>query len=479
MMKKFLLSMLVACTIALPAVADVPVTVPAAKSYVNNLSLDQRIDHHRAIESMIWSMPLMNMIAMREGMANAGVGFNDVAYHSSVQTWTEQFTTNNNTVPYVYTFWNVSEGPVVIEIPATYKGIPLVGAFLDAWQRPTEDFGPTGFDGGYGGKYVMLPPNYDGSYPAGYIPIQQKTYNGYSLIRPVVKNFKPETMATMIELVKQIKIYPLSEAGKPAKTKYIDVAGKHIDALPKFDASYFVDLHKVLQEEKLEERDKVALGMLRELGIEKGVEFNITKAQQNALNEAAKDAHMYMINEYLDESASIAYEGTNWSNAVPDEGNTHMTTLTWNFPNYLSYNSRGAGYNFFYSAMKKLGKATYYLKSSRDKDAVRLNGSNDYVLTVPKDVPAKRFWSVTAYSNDDATWFDNQPKGGVDSASGQLKTNADGTTTIYFGAKAPKGKEGNWVPTTAGREYFLYFRFYGPTAAAYGEWKLNDLVKVH
>jgi hypothetical protein len=49
---------------------------------------------------------------------------------------------------------------------------------------------------------------------------------------------------------------------------------------------------------------------------------------------------------------------------------------------------------------------------------------------------------------------------------------------VYFSAKAPKGKEANWVPTEAGKDFFLYFRSYGPEKAVFDKtWKLNDLVK--
>ena len=43
-----------------------------------------------------------------------------------------------------------------------------------------------------------------------------------------------------------------------------------------------------------------------------------------------------------------------------------------------------------------------------------------------------------------------------------LKKNADGSVDIYCGPKAPKGFETNWIPTVPGRNWFSYFRLYGP-----------------
>ncbi len=40
-----------------------------------------------------------------------------------------------------------------------------------------------------------------------------------------------------------------------------------------------------------------------------------------------------------------------------------------------------------------------------------------------------------------------EPKAGVASSDTGLEVNADGTVDVYFSAKAPKGKEANWVCT--------------------------------
>lgn len=45
----------------------------------------------------------------------------------------------------------------------------------------------------------------------------------------------------------------------------------------------------------------------------------------------------------------------------------------------------------------------------------------------------------------------DQRAAGVDSNSPDVKANADGSYTVWFGLKAPKVKEGNWVQTTPGK----------------------------
>jgi len=443
------------------------------------LNSQERMLHRRAVDAVIWSMPLVNFQAMRDGLKkDAGVGFNDVAYHSKIQNWKLQTTTNNNTTPYIFIFWNVKDGPVVIDIPPSGEGVGLFGTLMGAWQRPLEDVGAKGHDAGRGAKYMILPPNYQGAYPPGYVHLKQKTYSGYTLMRPIIADASNVNLKKAENYVKQIKVYPFAKAANPPKTRFVDLFDKNIDGVAHFNASYFGRIDKMIQEENLEERDMAFLGLLSMIGIEKGKTFKPSKRHQAILADAAKEAHEYMIENYLDRVSPPFYANSQWYSALPVNG--LPTKLEWDLPNYLDYDGRGSGYFAFYTSVKKLGSASFYLKSSRDSNGQRFNGSNNYMLTVPKDVPIRDFWSVIAYTADDATWFDNQPKAGVASSDKGVKVNADGTVDVYFGPKAPKGKEAQWVPTTKGMDYFIYFRTYGPKKELFTkEWKLNDMEKVN
>jgi hypothetical protein len=35
--------------------------------------------HSRAVEAVVWAMPLLNFKGMRDGHASVGVGYNDIA----------------------------------------------------------------------------------------------------------------------------------------------------------------------------------------------------------------------------------------------------------------------------------------------------------------------------------------------------------------------------------------------------------------
>ena len=57
----------------------------------------------------------------------------------------------------------------------------------------------------------------------------------------------------------------------------------------------------------------------------------------------------------------------------------------------------------------------------------------------------------------------------------KMTKNADGGVTLYFGPKAPKGLEANWIPTS-GKKPYAMFRFYGPKESFYNKsFKLADV----
>jgi len=437
-----------------------------------------RMVERRAIEAAVWGMPIVNFQAMRDGLKkDAGVGFNDVAYNSKVQTWRLRVTTNNNTTPYLYTFWNVKDGPVVVEIPASTKDVGLTGTLMDAWQRPLEDVGAKGKDQGRGAKYLITPPGYQGPTPKGYFTMPQKTYNGYMALRPIIDGATEENLKKATAFVKTIKVYPYAKASNPPKTRYIDIYDKDINGITEFDASFYERLNTMIQEEPIEMKDMAMMGLLQTIGIEKGVQYAPDAKRKKIFDKAGAEAHDYLLDQYVNGAIPLFYDKKQWSSAVPP--GAVPTGMDWDFPNYLDVNGRGTGYYAFYTSFKHLGAATFYLMTGKDGNGKFLDGSKNYKMSLPKDVPAEHFWSVIAYNAADGAWYKNQPKAGVASSDKGLISNKDGTVDIYFGSKAPKGKEANWVPTTANTNYWLYFRFYGPKPAVFTKtWQLPDLVEV-
>ena len=61
----------------------------------------------------------------------------------------------------------------------------------------------------------------------------------------------------------------------------------------------------------------------------------------------------------------------------------------------------------------------------------------------------------------------------------ELQKNSDGSIDIFFGPKAPAGKDANWVPTDPTRKFELMARFYAPKKEFFDKvWKLPDAEKM-
>jgi len=138
--------------------------------------------------------------------------------------------------------------------------------------------------------------------------------------------------------------------------------------------------------------------------------------------------------------------------------------------------------HYFYGIYwpNKLSKqpATQYLMAMADKDDNELKAGKTYKLTLPKDMPVKQFWSLIVYDLETYAFiYSPQMRPGLSSLndSKTMKKNADGGVTLYFGPKAPKGLESNWIPTS-GKKPFPVMRFYGGTKAFWDKsWKMPDV----
>ena len=120
------------------------------------------------------------------------------------------------------------------------------------------------------------------------------------------------------------------------------------------------------------------------------------------------------------------------------------------------------------------GRGTAYLTAFRDADGDYLLGKERYRLRVPTNPPVKRFWAVTAYDPMSRSLLDSGGKITVGSMS-DPEINEDGSVDIYFGEKAPEGKEKNWIKTDPEKGFFVVFRFYGPLEGYIEKtWVLND-----
>jgi hypothetical protein len=470
-----------ACAAILLAV----LTYSAAVEHAQNFSADEltrRNVERRAFEAVIWGIPAVNYDAMYQAIARdakGGEGSNKIVYWSRLIDWKNQTLTPNPDSIYLMPFYNTKDvGPVVLEIPPADNG-SITGSVDDCWQTAIEDVGPAGFDKGKGGKYLILPPDYKENVPDGYIPLHTTNYQGYALLRSILKSNSEADVAKAVAYGKRVELYPLSKAAHPPETQFVDAINVIYDAAIPYDLRFFQALDRIVQVEPWITRDKAMIDQLKSIGIEKGKPFNPDPKTQEALNSGIREAHAWLIN-YYETSYFPApyYDGGHWSVAASQEFAKAMQT-GFSDPDSYPVDVRGTAYSLGFFSAKHFGAGQFYLMTFRGKDGQPFVGSSTYRLKVPANAPVTQYWSATVYNRDSHTLIRNMPWASRSSQTPGLQKNDDGSVDVYFAPKAPAGKESNWVPIDPNGNFEVLFRFYGPQKPLVDKsWRLPDIEKI-
>src|SRR6478672_6847659 len=414
-----------------------------------NLSADdlaRRTVERRAVEAVIWGMPAVNYHLMYQEMLKLGGKPNQIVYWSELFDWQNQTLTPNPDVIYLMAFFNTKDGPVVIEIPPSGDGV-INGSIMDPWQAALEDVGPAGVDKGAGGKYLILPPGYEEQVPDGYIALPSANYQGYAVLRSILKSGSEADVEAAVAYGKRIKLYPFSQAASPPETVFLDAIDVVYDSTIHYDLRFFQSLDRFVQQEPWLTRDKAMIDKLKSIGIEKGKPFRPDDTTQRILNTAAGEAHAWLDLNY-ETMFSPYYEGRRWAFPILPEVIEGLQTQFAN-PDSYPVDGRGVTYTMAFFSTKHSGVGQFYLMTIKDKDGQNFAGANTYRLTVPANAPVRQYWSATVYDRATHALIRDMVRAGRSSQSPGLQTNADGSVDIWFGPKAPADNETNWVPTSA------------------------------
>jgi hypothetical protein len=466
-MNRFAISLAILTTLA------VPLSNLSAQD-MSPKALQQRMVERRAVDAVIWGLPLVGQYTVKQAAFRDGKAkYNDIVWWPK-GSWKNQSPTPNVNTRYMYFFCNTKQdGPVVVELPPAVPGASFYGTIEDAWYVPLVDIG---FEG-KGGKYLVLPPDYKGTVPAGYTAVRPKTYNTMTLLRSILDSGSEKDLQAGNDLVKRVKVYPLSKAANPPAQRLLDLSDVLYDGIVKFDETFFTNLALALNEETVQPRDLEMMGMLQPLGIEKGKEYKPDAATAPLLKAAAAEAHQWLMYKAATD-ATPWWQGSQW--VLPSPPITVPTEFKWEMPTYFGVDARAIALYQYFCPTAKLGTGSFYFGSFHDGDGNALEGGNNYRLHVPANVPVREFWSVTVYSLATSSFFLNATRLTLGSLDKELRKNADGTVDIYFGPNAPAGQESNWLYTAAGEKWFPWFRVYGPEKAIMDKsWKLPDIEKVN
>ena len=254
--------------------------------------------------------------------------------------------------------------------------------------------------------------------------------------------------------------------------KFIEGTGKVMNTVPPNDFSYFEVINDLVQKEPVGALGPEIMGSLAAIGIVKGKPFNPDARMKKILTDAA--AIGTAAARTLDWRPRPAegfyyYPNSAWSMMLWVGGYNFETppaevsatgTIIPNPPTGVRTLNARTGF-FFYATfitpammMRLTGIGSQYIGAFVDSNGEYFDGGKTYKVTLPPNIPAEKFWSLTVYDNQTRSMLDTPqryPRAGSQSyPTPAAEANADGSTTVYFSPKQPEGvKPGNWIQTDA------------------------------
>jgi len=474
------------------------------------------IDFTHALEVFMNTFQGASMEAVLEGQRAAGVNVNEILIFSKLMDSKSLFLTANADTVYFVSFIDLSKGPMVFEAPPG-----ALGVFDDMWWRWVSDFGVPGPDRGMGGKYLLLPPDYDGPLPeGGYFVARCRTTRVGMLGRMFMVNNDPKPTADLIKA--KTRIYPyqsgaygtsiaeflagkakLAQPSEPAAPTFHEGSGVAMNTVPPNDWTFYEMLNRLVQDEPATVLDPELMGPLAAVGIVKGKPFSPDERMKKIMNQALAvgnaTSRTFMMNPRERTTEGWAYyPDSAWLNPLFVTGYQFETPIPMVTPEGVKpfpptgYRTLNARSMFFYGvtgitpamSMRVPGIGSQYLWATLDANKKYFDGSKTYKVVLPKGIPQAKFWSLTLYDNQTRSMLETPqryPRAGSQTyPSPAAEADSDGSTTVYFSPTQPAGvKRGNWIQTTPDKGWFIILRLYSPLEPFFDKsWRPSEISEV-
>ena len=434
----------------------VPLPQTAATAY-------DALDLIRGIEVFLNAVPGASLVAFRKGLRSAGVvSARQVGITEPRATSKALYLTPNTETTYGVTMLDLSAwGPTIIEAPP--QSLCVVDDF---WFRYVADMGIAGPDRGAGGRYLFLPPGYDGEVPDGYFTYRTPTFTNFVVLRALGG----------VPVMKQTRIYPLARAANPEANEFINISDVAINTVHANDFSFYEEVAELVQEEPTDALDAERTGQLAAIGITSGRPFRPDVRLRAILEQAAPiAAGIARVIAYAPRDPDAVLYGS-WRNGFVGgsyeflRNGARLLEARTQF-HYLATVVTPA------MAHAQVGAGSAYAYTVHDANDDLLDGARTYRLRVDPNPPAKNFWAVDVYDTQTRSLLivPSSPYPAIASNDGKVQANDDGSYDLYFGPVAPEGTASNWVETIPGKSWFPIVRLYGPLQPWFDQtWQLNE-----
>jgi hypothetical protein len=318
------------------------------------------------------------------------------------------------------------------------------------------------------GFYLLAGPNWKGLKPAGIAEIVRCSTSLANVIPRVFQDDAPEDKKAIQAVINQIVAYPLKDF--TAKMKTIEWSKLPSVPGPKSDGE---ETRWVVPEKFFDEFGEV-LDIVDPLPGEEALyaQFRLL------LDSAAMDPELkkVLVETAVETEQKVIKSFFQWKHNGRPAGNG------WN----RSTNNAQWGIDYF----NRTGTAksnmfdnrpteTQYFYTDNDGTGGELTGTGSYEITFApgQEPPVNGFWSLTLYNDKHLFHANDVKRYSLGTKNKNLKKNADGSLTLYAGAKSPgKDKENNWLPAPDGH-FSLYIRAYWGKEAILDESWTPPLIK--
>jgi hypothetical protein len=464
-------------------------------------TLRDHLDYLHGVETFMNTIQGVSVFAIRKGFQDAGIADGDVLIFSELMDSRSLFLTANADTVYFWSFHDLSQGPLVFETPSD-----TLGLFDDIWFRWISDFGLPGADRGQGGTYLLVGPEYDGPLPEGGYYVRHSRTNHVTLIGRAFINENPgmDPAPTAARIKEQLKIYPYAAGGlgnsvgayltgkgplgqpaTPASPRFVEGTGLAMNTVPPNDFGHYEMLDALVQLEPAEALDTELAGQFAAIGIVKNEKFAPDGRLRKILDDAVAVGNAASRTVGMGASPTEAfryYDGdTAWWNMLFVGGFEFTNPPPEITPEGVKpYPNQGARRlhsrtSMFYTAtaitpamcMRLTGVGSQYLIANVDWDGEPFDGAKTYRVTLPKDIPAARFWSLNLYDSQSRSLLQTEqlyPRAGSQEyPSPAAEAEADGSTVVYCSPARPDGvAAGNWIQTDPEKGWFAILRCYSP-----------------
>ena len=379
--------------------------------------------------------------------ANHAGGWNAFSHARVLAGAADTFVTINNDTVYSMAQLDLSAGPLLLEVPASDRYFVL--QFVDAWTNNIAYVG-TRSTGTGAGRFVIVPPGFEGDLPTGYDPIPASTRILSIVGRTACAGV--DDLPGVHAFQDKLALTPVDPAATPAGLPPV---------APVPDSVLFWEEARAWSTALPAPDDALA---------EEYAEFLASAGEDtDALVAAEAEGKMYL--EHLTKSVPlpiintwvVSAHGFDYNSAALGPGTIDDPEWKVEDP-FARVSLRAAACRL--GLWGNHGYEAVYALTFTDESGQRLDGGSSYTLTFVQAPPVGAFWSLTMYDVPNYYLVEN-PIGrySISDRTPGLAYAADRTLTITISAAEPvdPAARANWLPAPTG-PFRPVLRMYMPGA---------------